>query len=201
MTTPSGRELSAAADAVLRGDLVVLPTDTVYGVATRPDDPAATARLFEAKRRPRALELPILVVSRVQAETVGDLQGDARVLAERFWPGALTIVVRRSPATRGWDLGGNPETVGLRVPNNPTALALLERTGPLAVTSANLSGSRTPARCSEIAEIFGDSVAVALCADDEPAGTSSTVVDCTGSLHTVLRSGAIEEAQIVQVLG
>lgn len=200
MNAPSEHELTAAVAAALRGELVVIPTDTVYGIGTRPDDPAATERLFEAKRRPRDLELPVLVASLAQAETVGDVGGDARALAERFWPGPLTIVVRRRPASRRWDLGGNPETVGLRVPNSPTALAVLGRTGPLAVTSANHSGSPTPSTCREVAEIFGDAVTVTLCGDHELAGVSSTVVDCTKRPLIVLRAGAIPSEAITREL-
>jgi L-threonylcarbamoyladenylate synthase len=196
MTPPADDEIARAAAAALRGELVVLPTDTVYGIGTRPGDAAATGRLFEAKRRPRDLELPVLVASLAQAESVGVLSDHARALAKRWWPGALTIVVPRSSGAQSWDLGGDPATVGLRVPAGPTALALLERTGPLAVTSANRSGSPTPGTCAEVAGVFGDAVAVTLCADDEPAGTSSTVVDCTGERPVVLRPGAIPASEI-----
>jgi tRNA threonylcarbamoyl adenosine modification protein (Sua5/YciO/YrdC/YwlC family) len=200
MTAPTEREVIAAAEAALRGELVVIPTDTVYGVGTRPDDPRATLRLFEAKARPKDLELPILVASRDEASAIGRFEGPSGVLAERCWPGALTIVVRRGPASLGWDLGGNPDTVGIRTPDSPTALAVLRRTGPLAVTSANRSGSPTPRTCREIAGIFGDAVAVTVCADDEIAGVSSTVVDCTGPVPIVLRPGALSEADIEDAL-
>jgi tRNA threonylcarbamoyl adenosine modification protein (Sua5/YciO/YrdC/YwlC family) len=194
MTATPG-EIERAAAAALRGELIVIPTDTVYGIGTRPDHPRATARLFTAKQRPRDLELPVLVPDIAGAGGIGLLSNDARRLAERFWPGALTLVVPRSPASAGWDLGGNADTVGVRVPNDPTALAVLRRTGPLAVTSANISGRPTPSTCEEISALFGAALAVTLCADHELSGAASTVVDCT-SRPEILRAGAITGADL-----
>jgi tRNA threonylcarbamoyl adenosine modification protein (Sua5/YciO/YrdC/YwlC family) len=187
--TPEDVERAAA--AALRGELIVIPTDTVYGIGTRPDDPTATGRLFVAKQRPRDLELPVLVPDIEAAEGIARCSDDARRLARRFWPGALTLVVPRSAASSSWDLGGNPTTVGVRVPDDPTALAVLCRTGPLAVTSANISGEPTPSTCSELTELFAESVAVVLCAPGELAGRASTVVDCTVIPPSLLRAGSI----------
>ncbi len=189
-----------AAAAALAGELIVLPTDTVYGIGTRPDDPAATSRLFEAKGRPRSLELPILVASVAEARRVGQFDLRAERLAGRLWPGALTIVLRRTEASRTWDLGGDPATVGLRIPHHPMALAVLSRTGPLAVTSANLTGSPTPASCEGLEAIFGDRVSVYLCEDRPIAGLPSTVVDLTGPEPRVLRPGAVDEQVIRSAL-
>src|SRR5439155_7405773 len=123
---PVNRVDEAAREA-LAGRLIVLPTDTVYGMGTRPDDPQATGRLFEAKRRPRDLTLPVLVASEDDASSVGVMDGRARALARRFWPGPLTLVIPRAERSREWDLGGDTGTVGLRRPRHLLALAVLER--------------------------------------------------------------------------
>jgi tRNA threonylcarbamoyl adenosine modification protein (Sua5/YciO/YrdC/YwlC family) len=185
-----------AAEAALAGRLIVLPTDTVYGIGTRPDDPAATARLFQAKGRPRELAIPVLVASREQAERVAVFDDRARRVAGRFWPGALSLVLPRTELSRPWALGEETATVAVRMPHHPLALALLARTGPLAVTSANRSGEPTPATCEELQRIFGDAVAVYLCASEPLAGLPSTVVDLTGPELRVLREGAVSEAEL-----
>jgi L-threonylcarbamoyladenylate synthase len=180
-----------AVRAALAGRLIVMPTDTVYGIGTRPDDPAATSRLFDAKGRSRELELPILVASRDDAERIARFDERARSLADEFWPGALTLVLRRTEASAGWDLGGDPATIGVRVPDHRVALAVLERTGPLAVTSANRSGEPTPASCGELRKVFGAAVEIYLCQDEPLAGLASTVLDLTGDVR-VLRRGAVD---------
>ncbi len=196
----SGDPIEDAARAALVGDLIVFPTDTVYGLGTRPDDPAATARLFEAKSRPRDLELPVLVPTAASARELAVFDDRAESLAARFWAGPLTLVLPRSEASRGFALGGDPGTIGLRIPRHPLALALLARTGPLAVTSANRSGEPTPATCLEIAEVFGERVAVMLCAEEDAAGPPSTVVDLTGVEPRVLRAGAVAERAVLEAL-
>ena len=177
--------------AAARGGLVVLPTDTVYGIGARPDDAAATSRVFAAKGRPRELTLPVLVCSVADAERIARFDRRARSLAERHWPGALTLVLERTDASRAWDLGGETATIGVRVPDHPVALAVLERSGPLAVTSANRSGEPTPGSCDELRSIFGDAVDVYLCQPEPPPGVASTVVDLTGDAR-VLRAGALD---------
>lgn len=188
--------VAEAAEAALAGLLIVLPTDTVYGIGTRPDDPAATARLFEAKGRPRELALPVLVASREQAERVAAFDQRPRVLAGRFWPGALSLVLPRTELSRGWALGEETSTLAVRVPHHPLALAVLARTGPLAVTSANRSGEPTPASCEGLQEVFGDAVAVYLCEREPLAGAPSTVVDLTGPELRVLREGALAASEL-----
>jgi L-threonylcarbamoyladenylate synthase len=191
--------LTAAKEALDRGELVVLPTDTVYGVAARPDISGATSKLFEGKRRPRDLTLPVLNAELREAESVAAFDDRARLLATRFWPGGVTIVLPRTPAARIWELGEEVETVGVRIPAHDIALALLERTGPLAVTSANLSGEPTPPDCEGVRGALGDAVAVYLCAG-ECAGTPSTVVDLTGPTVRIIREGAVRAADIAAVL-
>jgi tRNA threonylcarbamoyl adenosine modification protein (Sua5/YciO/YrdC/YwlC family) len=193
-------EIERAANEALAGSLIVLPTDTVYGIGTRPDDPAATARLFEAKRRPAELELPVLVPTAAEADRVAAFDGRARRLAEAFWPGALTMVLARSDASEGWELGGDPRTIGLRRPRHLLALAVLERTGPLAVTSANISGSPPARTCEELWGLFGEAVAVYLCLEEPLGGRASTVVDLAHGELRVLRAGAVSQEQIREAL-
>jgi L-threonylcarbamoyladenylate synthase len=191
-----GDPIQDAAAAARAGELVVFPTDTVYGIGTRPDDPTATTRVFDAKGRPRELELPILVVSLAQAREVAAFDQRADDLATRLWPGALTLVLPRTPASRSFDLGGDLATIGVRMPHHPLALALLARTGPLAVTSANRSGQPTPVDCGDLERVFGDRVAVYLCGDRPMAGPPSTVVDLAHGPLRVLRAGALPAAAI-----
>ena len=188
--------IADAAAAALAGGLVVLPTDTVYGVGTRPDDPAATARLFEAKGRPRGLALPVLVASRAAAEEVAVFDDRARALAGRFWPGPLSLVLPRAERSRTWDLGEDASTVAVRMPHHPLALAVLASTGPLAVTSANRSGEPTPTTCEGLRAVFGDTVDVYLCEAAPIAGSASTVVALDGSELRVLRLGAVGEDEL-----
>jgi L-threonylcarbamoyladenylate synthase len=197
--TGPGEAMTAAEVALDRGELVVMPTDTVYGVAARPDLTGATRRVFDAKRRPANLTLPVLAHSAPAAEAVAELDDRARLLATRFWPGGLTIVLPRAPAAGAWNLGEETETVGVRVPAHDIALAILERTGPLAVTSANLSGQPTPPDCEGVRSALGEAVAVYLCAG-ECAGTPSTVVELTGPTVRIMREGAVRSADIMAAL-
>jgi L-threonylcarbamoyladenylate synthase len=187
---PSGPLVEAAA-AARRGEPIVFPTDTVYGIGTRPDDPSATARIFEAKGRPRDLELPVLVASIEHARSIAAFDDRAARLTAALWPGPLTIVVPRRPASAPWDLGGDPDTVGVRIPRHPLALALLSATGPLAVTSANRSGEPPVTTCEGLRAVFGGSVAVYLCEDRPLEGLASTVVDLAHGPARILRRGAL----------
>jgi tRNA threonylcarbamoyl adenosine modification protein (Sua5/YciO/YrdC/YwlC family) len=192
--------IADAAAATLAGELVVMPTDTVYGIGTRPDDAAATARLFEAKGRPHDLGLPVLVAARAAAEEVAVFDDRARSLAGRFWPGALSLVLPRAARARGWDLGEDADTVAVRMPHHPLALALLARTGPLAVTSANRSGGATPSTCEGLRSVFGDLVEVYLCESSPLEGVASTVLDLTDAEARFVRVGAVSEADVREVL-
>jgi tRNA threonylcarbamoyl adenosine modification protein (Sua5/YciO/YrdC/YwlC family) len=194
------RAVADAAAATRRGELIVLPTDTVYGIGTRPDRAEATARLFEVKHRPHELALPVLAGSEEAARAVGRFDARAERLAGDLWPGALTLVLPRTALSGGWDLGGDPETVGVRVPRHPLALAVLGETGPLAVTSANLSGSRAATTCEELASAFGDVVAVYLCEEGPLDGRPSTVIDLAHGAPRVLRAGALEPERVELLL-
>ncbi len=190
-----------AAEALREGELVVLPTDTVYGLAARPDDPAATARIFDAKRRPRGLSLPILVPSVEAARGVARFDDIADRVASALWPGALTLILPRSEASGAWGLGADADSIGVRVPRHALALALLELTGPLAVTSANLSGEPPAGTCDELQAVFGDQVAVYLCLDDRSRGVASTVLDLAHGDARLLRLGAVDALEVAQLIG
>lgn len=192
--------IDTAEEALARGALIVLPTDTVYGVAARPDLPEATERLFEAKRRPRDLTLPVLVAGTADAESVAVLDDRALTLAHQFWPGGLTIVLPRSGTAKEWDLGAARETVGVRVPAHGLAIALLARTGPLAVSSANLSGEPTPAECGGLQGAFGSDVDVYLCVGLSNGDRPSTIVDLTETEPRFLRAGVIPPDDILVAL-
>ncbi|MDR1188906.1 MAG: threonylcarbamoyl-AMP synthase [Bifidobacteriaceae bacterium] len=203
---PAPEVLADAAAAIARGELVVMPTDTVYGLAADPFDPAATARLFAVKQRPAALVLPVLVPDREAAPELADGWPDAaEALVQAFWPGPLTIILAARPAAR-LRLGGTPAvstTVGLRQPDHPVALALLRATGPLAVTSANLTGHAPALTAADAARQFGDEAAVYVDAGPAPGGIASTVIDLGRSGSTrprVVRAGAIEEDQLARAL-
>jgi tRNA threonylcarbamoyl adenosine modification protein (Sua5/YciO/YrdC/YwlC family) len=178
-------------EAVRAGGLVVVPTDTVYGLGCAPSGPGAIDRLFAAKRRPRSLVLPVLVDDVAAAERLAPMDDRAHRLAERFWPGALTLVLPRSAESASWPLGEERGTIGLRVPASDTALELLRAAGPLAVTSANPSGAPTLATCEEVRAVFATAVAVYLCADEQIAGRASTVVDVAGG--RILREGDLAD--------
>jgi tRNA threonylcarbamoyl adenosine modification protein (Sua5/YciO/YrdC/YwlC family) len=188
--------LAEAVDAVRAGALIVIPTDTVYGIGGRPDSPGTTERIFGAKGRPRSLELPILVASTAAARQVAVFDERAERLAAAFWPGAVTLVLPRSDEAAGWDLGGDPATVGVRVPGHRLALEVLRATGPMAVTSANPSGVPPLANAEDLVATFGETVAVYLCEDRPLAGVSSTVIDLTGADLRLLREGSVTEAAL-----
>lgn len=197
---PEGPALKAAEEALSAGELVVFPTDTVYGVAASPDIPRATDRLFTAKRRSRGLTLPILAAAVEDAAGVAVFDARALTLGDHFWPGGLTMILPRAPRAKDWDLGDEHETVGVRIPDHPVALGLLARTGPLAVTSANRSGEPTPPTCGGVRTSLGDTVAVYLCAGSARGDIPSTVVDLTGPEPKVRREGAVPIEALLDVL-
>ncbi len=190
--------ISQAIAATRHGELIVFPTDTVYGIAAAPNDAAATARLFEAKRRPRDLTLPILVGSLVDARVVGTLDDRAERLAAALWPGPLTLVVPRTSRSASWKLGGDGASVGVRVPAHPLARAVLAA-GPLATTSANRSGEPPATTCDDLQATFGDDVALYLCDEAPLVGRASTVVSLLGPEPVILRVGEVDADTIARV--
>ncbi|GAA4665813.1 L-threonylcarbamoyladenylate synthase [Frondihabitans cladoniiphilus] len=206
----TGMRLARA--ALGRGELVVLPTDTVYGLAADAFDPAAVQRLLDAKGRTRQSPPPVLVKGRdtlaALAESVPDL---ILPLLDEFWPGGLTVILRAQPSL-SWDLGETRGTVALRQPSNRLVLELLEETGPLAVSSANLTGKPAATSAQEALDMLGDSVSVYL--DGGQAGTDyerrpgansgSTIVDATAAgdgILRIVRHGVISDDEIRRVAG
>ncbi|MFJ3876478.1 L-threonylcarbamoyladenylate synthase [Streptomyces sp. NPDC090077] len=192
-STPSGLAdgLDAAGLAVGRGELVVLPTDTVYGVGADAFAPDAVDRLLGAKGRDRAMPSPVLVASPDALEgLVADFPKEGWALVEAFWPGGLTLVLRHLPSLT-WDLGDTNGTVAVRMPSHPVALDLLARTGPMAVSSANLTGRPSPQDCDAAQDMLGDSVAVYLDGGPTEAAVASSIVDLTGPAPVLRRAGAI----------
>jgi L-threonylcarbamoyladenylate synthase len=192
--------LAEAEAALRRGQLVVMPTDTVYGIAAEAFDPVAVEGLLKAKGRGRDMPPPVLVGTvRAAMALVMDLADVGKDLIDEFWPGGLTIVCRSSP-TLVWDLGETKGTVAVRMPLHPVTLDLLKRTGPLAVSSANASGRPAATTADEAMDQLGDAVAVYLdggpSADDVP----STIVDLTGSMPRLLRQGVITVERLREVV-
>jgi L-threonylcarbamoyladenylate synthase len=195
--------VSSAAAAIRAGRLVVFPTETVYGLAARPDDEGATRHVFGAKRRQPRLALPVLAASADEAFGMAQATDAAGSLAARFWPGPLTLVLPRTERSRPWYLGEHPESIGVRVPDHPISAALLEATGPLAATSANISGLPPLLDGDDLIAAFDEAVTVYLLLPSgvrPPGQRPSTVVDLTGAGPRVVREGPIELASLRQAL-
>ena len=196
-----------ARQALSRGELVVMSTDTVYGVAANAFDAAAVARLLAAKGRGRQQPPPVLVsgIATMRA-LVADVPAVIERAIEQLWPGALTIVLPVQPSV-SWDLGDTHGTVAVRMPEDPLALELLEECGPLAVSSANLTGQPAAVSIDAARRMLGDSIAVYLDGGASKDGIASTIIDATGLFATpprgvrVLRDGAISRERLREVLG
>ena len=196
-------EVAAAAAALARGDLVIMPTETVYGLAADAGDPAAVARVFEAKGRPRFNPLISHVADLEAAERLGYLTQAGVRLAEAFWPGPLTLVARVRTGAAVCDLArGGLDSVALRVPAHSVALALLEAFGrPVAAPSANRSGRPSPTRLADAQEETGAAAAAALDGGDCRVGLESTVVSLLGERPAILRAGGLTRAELIAVVG
>lgn len=191
--------IAAAVTAVLNGELVVLPTDTVYGLGADAFSPTAVTRLLTAKGRGRDMPPPVLVGTvRAAAALVEDLGPDGQQLIDEFWPGALTIVCRAA-RTLSWDLGDTKGTVAIRMPEDAVALDLLRETGPMAVSSANLTGMPAATTAVLARDQLGEGVAVYLDNGMAPGGVASTIVDLTGPQPRLLRRGAISVGRLREV--
>jgi L-threonylcarbamoyladenylate synthase len=191
--------IEEAGAAIRRGELVVIPTDTVYGVAADAFTPEAVEALLSAKGRDRAMPVPVLVASPEMLDALVDqLPASGRALIDAFWPGALTVVVRHT-AHLAWDLGETRGTVAVRMPNHEVARELIAQTGPLAVSSANRTGNLAPATMLDARLQLGATIAVYL--DGGPSGESvpSTIVDVTAERPRVLRAGAIDVERLREV--
>jgi L-threonylcarbamoyladenylate synthase len=191
--------------ALGRSEVVVIPTDTVYGIAADAFSPEGVQLLLNTKGRERTSPPPVLIP---KVETMSALAADlplvANQLAAAFWPGALTMVLK-AQSTLDWDLGETRGTVALRVPDHKITLALLEDVGPLAVSSANLTGEPAAVTAQQAAEYFGDKVSAYLDSGSSPKGEASTILDLSqvrdGQPIRVLRKGAISLDRIRSVIG
>jgi L-threonylcarbamoyladenylate synthase len=191
--------LAAAVTAVLNGELVVLPTDTVYGLGADAFSPAAVRRLLAAKGRGRDMPPPVLVGTvRAATALVEDMGPDGQRLIDEFWPGGLTIVCRAARSL-SWDLGDTKGTVAIRMPEDTVALDLLRETGPMAVSSANLSGSESATTAADARDQLGEAVSVYLDGGKVSGGVASTIVDLTGPQPRLLRRGAISVGRLREV--
>lgn len=192
--------IAAAALAIQAGELIVLPTDTVYGVAADAFSPGAVSNLLVAKGRGREMPPPVLVSAATTLDALATgIPTYARALVEALWPGPLTLVCHQQTSLQ-WDLGDTRGTVAVRMPDNDVALELLSRTGPLAVSSANTSGLPA-ARTADIAEsMLGHSVAVILDGGPTPGPEPSTIVDVTGPQGRVLRMGVVPLERLNEIV-
>jgi L-threonylcarbamoyladenylate synthase len=192
--------IAAAVEAVQRGDLVVLPTDTLYGLGADAFKAWAVTALLNAKGRGRQMPPPVLVGSRHTLDgLVHGLPPSAHDLVEAFWPGALTIVVEHSASLK-WDLGDTGGTVAVRMPLHPVALEVLRETGPMAVSSANRTGQPPAVTAADAKEQLGYAVSVYLDAGERRDRTASTIVDLTSEQPRVLRAGAIPIERLREVV-
>ncbi len=198
----------AARTAIAAGQCIVMPTDTVYGIAADAFSHAAVAGLLAAKGRDRGFPPPVLVADRAMAGALAEtVPAELAPLLDAHWPGPLTVILR-AQSSLTWDLGDTGGTVAIRVPNHPIAIGLLRETGPLAVSSANLHGMPAPTEASAAAEMLGERVAVVL--DAGPVGgdaapgeqNGSTILDCsTPGVARIVRQGVLPRAVIAEALG
>jgi tRNA threonylcarbamoyl adenosine modification protein (Sua5/YciO/YrdC/YwlC family) len=201
-TDPAQRVIGIdeAASALRKGDLAVMPTDTVYGVAADAFSPVAVTMLLAAKGRGRQSPPPVLVGTvRAAYALIEDLNATAKDLIDEFWPGGLTLVLRANRSL-AWDLGDTKGTVAVRMPLHPVALDLLKETGPLAVSSANLTGTPPAITADQAQDQLGESVAVYLDGGPCPGDSPSTIVDLTGPVPRLLRRGVISPDRLRRVI-
>jgi len=199
---PAGdsRALEQALEVLQSGGLVAFPTDTVYGVGALAFMGSAVEGIYTAKNRPVEKAIPVLIGDPGDiGKVAGEVPELAEKLAGRFWPGPLTLVVPKHPGLPA--AVSATGTVGLREPDHPVARALLQRAGPLAVTSANLSGRSSPTTADEVLAQLGGRIALILDGGQTPGGVPSTVVDCVGSEPRILRQGVLSKAEIFDFLG
>jgi tRNA threonylcarbamoyl adenosine modification protein (Sua5/YciO/YrdC/YwlC family) len=192
--------LSSATVAVQKGQLVVLPTDTVYGIGADAFDPMAVKELLAAKGRGREMPPPVLVSATTTLDALATKVPDyARRLVEEFWPGPLTLVCTQQSSLQ-WDLGEARGTVAVRMPDHELALALLERTGPMAVSSANKTGEPAAEDADAAERMLGEDVEIILDGGPVTGGLASTILDVTGERPRVLRLGALSVESLNEVL-
>ncbi len=199
LPTTNPENFARAVEVLNRGGLVAFPTDTVYGLAAQVDDPAAIEKLYQAKQRSKEKAIPVLLGSPAELDQVAaSVSTAAQKLADAFWPGPLTLVIVGHPDLPD-NLAPGP-TLGVRIPDHADALTLLGLTGPLAVTSANLSGGENARDAAQVTAQLSGRIDLILDGGITPGGQPSTVVDCTSETLTILRSGPISQDEIQQKL-
>ncbi len=199
LSTEDPKAIERAVAVLYGGGLVALPTDTVYGVAALANDAQAIERIYQVKERSENKAIAVLIGEFSQLSRVAASQnGNARRLAEVFWPGALTLVLPRHPGLPD-NLSPQP-TIGVRMPDHAFTRRLLALTGPLATSSANLSGGPNPHNAQEVLAQLDGRIELVLDGSDAPGGVPSTVVDCTGDSISILRQGAIKPQRLWQAL-
>jgi L-threonylcarbamoyladenylate synthase len=199
--SPDPEVIERAVDVLLDGGVVAIPTETVYGLAADASRPEAVRKLYEVKNRSIEKAIPLLIHNPEQLRSVAaDMPKDIEELARRYWPGPLTMVVKKYPGSFGIAAPG--DTIGVRMPRHSIALAILAMIGrPLAVSSANLAGSASARSADDIERIFDEKVDLII--DSGPSGdmTESTVLDVTSTPYKILREGAISRQELTEVLG
>jgi len=195
----SQESIAQALNVLQAGGLVAFPTDTVYGVGTLAFDAKAVESIYLAKDRPIEKAIPVLIGDLADLEKVGiAIPDSARKLASRFWPGPLTILVPKR--TDLPESVSATATVGARVPDHEVARALLRAAGPMAVTSANISGKQSPVTAQEVYEQLRDRIDLIIDGGKTPGGVPSTLVDCTSTELKVIREGPIPLAELLSAL-
>jgi len=199
----NSKSINDAAQILKQGGLVAMPTETVYGLAANANDSKAVARIFEAKGRPQFNPLIVHVNDIESVEQFAEIGGVDLALAQRFWPGSLTMILRRKSNSNLSDLvSAGLSTVAVRIPSHKTARALIKSCGfPLAAPSANKSGSLSPTSPAHVAQSLGDKVDMILAGGSCSIGLESTVVDCTGKTPYILRPGGVTADDISEILG
>jgi L-threonylcarbamoyladenylate synthase len=192
--------LTERALKILRaGGLVAFPTDTVYGLGALASEAGAVLSIYKAKDRPGEKAIPILIGDGADLEKVAlQVPEMARRIAARFWPGPVTLILHKRPTLP--EAVSTDSTVAVRIPDHPVALALLQASGPMAVTSANLSGQPSPTTASEVFAQLEGRIDLIIDGGVTPGGVPSTLVDCTGSEPTILRPGPVSLEQVLAVL-
>jgi L-threonylcarbamoyladenylate synthase len=199
---PIEKQIELAIAILKKGGIVAYPTDTVYGLGADPLNAQAVDRIYKVKRRPRNLPLPLLLAEKSDLLKVATVVPEiAWRLAERFLPGGLTLVLRKSSWVPDIVTAGG-DTVAVRIPDHPVPIALIRGLGiPIVGTSANLSGKLSPVTTEEAREQLGDEVDLIIDGGRCPGGTESTVLDISGKVPTLIREGAIPRVEIAKICG
>jgi L-threonylcarbamoyladenylate synthase len=191
-----------AIGTLARGGVVAIPTDTVYGISVALTTPGGIERLYAAKARPPDKAIVVLVDDLGQAEAIVEVTELAHALAQRFWPGGLTLVLRlRADASIPAALTAGTATLGVRMPDHHTPRAIARALGPLPTTSANRSGEQECRDAESVARVLGEQVDLIVDGGPSPGGVPSTVVDCTGARAVILRAGAVDRSEIERLSG